>query len=103
VGHLGRVVVADGYRSPAIAARRPFDLVLCNILARPLKRLAKDLAHHLAPGGVAVVAGLLVGDGNDVLAAHRAVGLGLLRTIDVQGWRTLVLRRADAIGLFPRG
>jgi ribosomal protein L11 methyltransferase len=102
VGHLVRVVVAHGYRSPAIAARHPFDLALCNILARPLKRLAKDLAHHLAPGGVAVVAGLLAGDGNDVLAAHRAVGLGLLRTIDVQGWRTLVLRRADAIRLFPR-
>ncbi|MFO1119488.1 MAG: 50S ribosomal protein L11 methyltransferase [Rhodospirillales bacterium] len=28
-----------------------FDLVLCNILARPLKRLAGDLARHLAPGG----------------------------------------------------
>jgi ribosomal protein L11 methyltransferase len=94
VGHLVRVVIADGYGSPVIAARRPFDLVLCNILARPLKRMAGDLARHLAPGGIAVLAGLLAGDGNDVLAAHRAVGLELQRKIDLEGWRTLVLRRA---------
>jgi ribosomal protein L11 methyltransferase len=92
VGRLVRALVADGYRSPAIAAGRPFDLVLCNILARPLKCLAKDLARHLAPGGIAVLAGLLAQDGNDVLAAHRAVGLRLVRQINVDGWRTLVGR-----------
>jgi ribosomal protein L11 methyltransferase len=96
VGHLVRVVVADGYRSPAIAAERPFDLVLCNILARPLKRLAQGLARHLAPGGIAVLAGLLTADSNDVLAAYRAGGLSLVRNIDVDGWRTLVLERPPA-------
>jgi ribosomal protein L11 methyltransferase len=96
VGHLVHVVVADGYRSPAIAARRPFDLVLCNILARPLRRMAGDLARHLAPEGIAVLAGVLTSDANDVSAPHRAVGLRPLRTIDVEGWRTLVLRRAPA-------
>ena len=88
---LVRTVAATGYRSPAIAAARPFDLVLCNILARPLKRLAGDLARHLAPGGTAVLAGLLRQDGADVLAAHRAFGLRLLRRIDVDGWQTLVV------------
>ena len=91
VGHLVRTVAAAGYRAPVIAAALPFDLVLCNILARPLKRLAGDLARHLAPGGIAVVAGLLREDGADVLAAHRAAGLRLLHRIDVEGWRTLVL------------
>jgi ribosomal protein L11 methyltransferase len=93
VAHLVRVVVADGWRSPSIASAAPFDLVLANILARPLKRMARALAGHLAPGGTAILAGLLVADGNDVLAAHRSVGLTLVRKIDVEGWRTLVLRR----------
>ena len=93
VGHLVRVVVADGYRSPVIESSPPFDLVLCNILARPLKRLAREAARRMRPGGIAVVAGLLTADGNDVLAAHRAAGLTLLRRIDRDGWRTLVLRR----------
>ena len=80
-----------------IAAGAPFDLVLCNILARPLKRLARELASHLAPGGVAVLAGLLAADGNAVLTAHRTVGLKLLSITDREDWRTLVLqRRASA-------
>jgi ribosomal protein L11 methyltransferase len=93
VGHVVRVVMANGYRSPMIAAGSPFDLVLCNILARPLKRLASDLRRHLAPGGVAVLAGLLARDGNDVLSAHRAARFTLLRARDYDGWRTLVVQR----------
>lgn len=95
VGPLVRTVAATGYRSPAIAAARPFDLVLCNILARPLKRLAGDLARHLAPGGTAILAGLLRQDGADVLAAHRAAGLRLLRRIEVDGWQTLVVHQPE--------
>jgi ribosomal protein L11 methyltransferase len=93
VGHLLRAVVADGWRGRGITNAAPFDLALCNILARPLRRMAKDLSRHLAPGGIAVLAGLLVRDGNAVLAAHRAAGLHLCQRIDVDGWRTLVLRR----------
>ncbi|MBK8175132.1 MAG: 50S ribosomal protein L11 methyltransferase [Rhodospirillales bacterium] len=95
VAHLVRTVVASGYRSPAISAAPSFDLISCNILARPLKRMAATLTRHLSPGGIAVVAGLLVADGNDVLAAHRAAGLRLVRVIDMGGWRTLVLRRGS--------
>jgi ribosomal protein L11 methyltransferase len=94
VGHLVRVVMADDYWSPMIAADAPFDLVLCNILARPLERLARELARHVRlGGGLAVLAGLLARDGNDVLAAHRPVGLALLRARDYDGWRTLVVQR----------
>jgi ribosomal protein L11 methyltransferase len=103
VGHLVRSLVADGYRSPAIAAQCPFDLMLCNILAWPLKRMARALARHLAPGGIAVLAGLLPGDGNDVLAAHRAVGLRVVRQINIDGWRTLVVQRPPPhVALYPR-
>jgi ribosomal protein L11 methyltransferase len=93
-GHLVRVVLADDYRSPAIKAGAPFDLVLCNILAGPLKRLARELARYVRPGGgIAVLAGLLARDGNDVLAAHRAARFTLLRARDYDGWRTLVVQR----------
>ena len=94
VAPLVRGVVADGWRSPTLRSQAPFDLVLANILARPLKRMAGDLARHLAPGGLAVLAGFLASDGTDVLAAHRTHGLRLVRAIDdATGWRTLVLRR----------
>ncbi len=93
VGSLVRAVTASGWRSPTIAARAPFDLVLANILARPLKRMAGDLVRHLAPGGTAVLAGLLGRDGADVLAAYRAHGLVPERTLMIDGWPTLILRQ----------
>jgi ribosomal protein L11 methyltransferase len=93
-----RIHRANGYRHPAVRRGRPFDLILANILARPLQRMAGDLAAHLAPGGIAVLSGLLPRQAQYVLAAHRARGLSLVRRIAVDGWTTLVLelRRREA-------
>ncbi len=70
-----------------------FDLVFANILARPLMLMAPDLARVLAPGGVAVLSGLLARQERAVLAAHRACRMRLVRRIRLQGWHTLVLTR----------
>ena len=86
-----RVVRAAGYHRRGLW-RRDYDLVLANILARPLALMARDLKRALAPGGVAVLAGLLQRQEAQVLAAHRAQGLALSRRIVIEGWSTLILR-----------
>jgi ribosomal protein L11 methyltransferase len=88
-----------GYRDRALWRRAPFDLVLANILARPLAMMARDLAHALAPGGVAVLSGLLARQEPYVLAAHRAQRLRLERRIAIDGWHTLVLTRGGRAGV----
>jgi ribosomal protein L11 methyltransferase len=87
-----RLACAPGYRSRALR-RSDYDLVFANILARPLARMARDLRRALAPGGVAVLAGLLRRQEALVLAAHRAQRLSLQRRLLIEGWATLVLRR----------
>ncbi len=77
VGDRVRAIRADGYHAPGIRAARPFDLIVCNILARPIKRMAAGLARGLQPGGVAVLSGFLERDAGGVLFAHRASGLRL--------------------------
>jgi ribosomal protein L11 methyltransferase len=84
---------SDGYRDRRLRRAGRFDLVLANILARPLALMAKDLARALKPGGTAVLSGLLARQEAAVLAAHRAQGLTLRRRIAIAGWHTLVLRR----------
>jgi ribosomal protein L11 methyltransferase len=54
--------------------------------------MACDLKRALAPGGVAVLAGLLRRQEAMVLAAHRAQGLALARRVVIDGWSTLILR-----------
>ncbi|AQS86935.1 50S ribosomal protein L11 methyltransferase [Neoasaia chiangmaiensis NBRC 101099] len=83
----------NGWRTPAVRANRPYDLVFANILARPLCKMARDLANNLAPGGTAILAGLLDTQAPMVLAAHRRQGLVLERRYREGEWTTLVLRR----------
>lgn len=88
-----RAARSRGYASPLVRAHAPFDLILANILARPLRRMAKDAARVMAPGGVLVLAGFVARDAPGVLAAHQAVGFHLLQRVRVEDWVTLVLRR----------
>ncbi|HZH47236.1 MAG TPA: 50S ribosomal protein L11 methyltransferase [Roseococcus sp.] len=88
-----RAILADGWRATAVRRPAPYDLVFANILARPLCAMARDLSDHLAPNGVAILAGLLGSQVAMVMAAHRRQGLVLERRIDLAPWATLVLRR----------
>ncbi len=93
LGGLARFVRADGWSSPSVTEAGPYDLVFANILARPLCLMARHLAGNLAPGGTAILAGLLVSQARWVLAAHRRHGLVLERLLSEGKWCTLVLRR----------
>jgi ribosomal protein L11 methyltransferase len=95
VAGLVRVGCFPGYRGRAIR-RRGHDLILSNILARPLALLAADLARHLAPGGWAVLSGLLRRQEPIVLAPHRALGIALERRIVIDGWSSLILHAGMA-------
>lgn len=92
VGRKVRVELADGWKSSVIARATPFDLVLANILARPLCRMAGDLAARLAPGGSVILAGLLLEQVRMVFAAHQRHGLRLERVLAEGNWATLMLR-----------
>jgi ribosomal protein L11 methyltransferase len=91
VASLVRVRQASGYRDRAIGKSR-YDLILSNILARPLALMARDLARTMMPGGRAVLSGLLRRQEPIVLAPHRGCRIVLERRVVIGGWSTLVLR-----------
>jgi|APTNR8051073442_1049403.scaffolds.fasta_scaffold02592_6 ribosomal protein L11 methyltransferase len=93
VGPLVRAAVADGLTTPMVSTAGPFDLVVANILARPLRRLAGPLGRAVAPGGRVVLAGFIEPSAARVIAAYRAHGFGLVERIALDNWRTLVLAR----------
>lgn len=89
---LVRCETATGFGHRAFAETGPFDLIVANILARPLMAMAPDIARHLAPGGDVVLSGILAEQRWKVLAAFRQAGLHHRRTIAREGWVTLHLR-----------
>ena len=90
-GSFVEVIKADGVTAPKLRERAPYDLVLANILLRPLQRLAAPLTRLTAPGARVVLSGLLASQANAAIAAYR--GLALERRSDLDGWTTLVLVR----------
>jgi ribosomal protein L11 methyltransferase len=93
-GDLVEVIRATGFSAPPFAARGPFDLVLANILANPLRQMATPMAQHLAPSALVILSGLLPQQVRSVVAAYRARGLVLERHIEIEGWSSLLLRNA---------
>jgi ribosomal protein L11 methyltransferase len=94
VSRLVAAALADGWKTRASRRGAPYDLVFANILARPLCSMARPLAQHLAPGGRAILAGLLASQERMVLAAHRRQGLVLERRFREGQWSALLLRKA---------
>ena len=83
-----------GFRHPALRRAAPVDLVCANILAGPLKRLAPEIARHLAPGGRAVLSGLLRGQAAGVEAVFRGHGMRRVDRVALGDWVSLMLRAA---------
>ncbi len=99
VAALVAVRRSTGYRCRRLVRAAPYDLVLANILARPLRLMARDLANALAPGGIAILSGLLEWQEAEVLAAHRLQRLRLSRRIVIDGWSTLILSAGRSLSI----
>ena len=91
-GNFLHVIRAASFSAPEFAALGPFDLVLANILANPLRQLAQPMSRYLAPGALVVLSGLLTPQAGGVIAAYRARGLVPLRHLTIDGWSSLLLR-----------
>jgi ribosomal protein L11 methyltransferase len=95
--HINRVhssmrgVTACGFAHRAIRKFAPFDLILANILARPLAQMAPAMRQNLAKHGVVVLSGLLAKQENWLLGAYRRQGMRPFMRIAREGWHTLVL------------
>lgn len=94
-GLAGRIAVVEaaGFDHPAIAAAAPFGLVFANILKGPLLALVPSMAQQIAPGGIAILSGILTDQADAVRGAYEAGGFVAVSRKDFGDWSTLVLRR----------
>jgi ribosomal protein L11 methyltransferase len=92
-----RALRAAGFRHPALREGPAFDLVFANILARPLMALAPGMARRVAPGGVAILSGLLTRQAPAVEARYRAWGFRRRDRVVIGEWTTLALTRGKEL------
>ena len=92
VGNLIVSICATGFSAPQFRSRAPFDLVMANILANPLRHLAPPMAAHLAPEAMVILSGLLPHQTRGVISTYRTQGLVLVRQIRIDGWCSLLMQ-----------
>ncbi|RAZ88173.1 50S ribosomal protein L11 methyltransferase [Mesorhizobium hawassense] len=90
---LVETVTAPGFHHPIFARRAPFDLIVANILARPLMRLAPEMAKHIRFGGSLVLSGILDRQRDAVISAYVGQSFRHVRTLHREGWVTIHLKR----------
>ncbi|WP_027168732.1 50S ribosomal protein L11 methyltransferase [Mesorhizobium sp. WSM3224] len=90
---LVETVTAPGFHHPIFASRAPFDLIVANILARPLMRLAPEMARHVRLGGSLVLSGILDRQRDAVISAYVGQSFRHVRTLHREGWVTIHLKR----------
>ena len=94
VQNLVRVINGPGFRSQYFNSARPFDLIVANILARPLIGVAADIEKHLrgshVGGARVILSGVLKKDARWVMGAYRARGFQLLI---LENWATMTFSR----------
>ncbi|MGL4637128.1 MAG: 50S ribosomal protein L11 methyltransferase [Beijerinckiaceae bacterium] len=95
-GPYVRPVTAVGVQHPDIKSGAPYDLILANILAKPLRMLAPSLVGVSTHDARLILSGLLPRDVAGVLTAYRGQGFSLFERLDLDGWVALVLKRKGA-------
>ncbi|WP_292896410.1 50S ribosomal protein L11 methyltransferase [Nitratireductor sp.] len=93
VADLVETHTAPGFHHAVFARRKPFDLIVANILARPLMALAPAMANHITPGGSLVLSGILERQRRAVVAAYGGQGFRHVRTQAREGWVTIHMKR----------
>ena len=83
--------MSDGYKHRPVQSLPQQEVIVANILARPLMKMARDAKRKLRGDGVLILSGLLNSQEAMVLAAHRAQGLYLKKRLRHGKWSVLVL------------
>jgi len=88
-----RCVQATGLAHPHLQRCQPFDLLLANILANPLRAMAPAMGRAAAPGGHAILSGILPRQAAGVLKAYARAGFQLRQRQQLEEWITLLMQR----------
>ncbi len=84
---------SDGYNAPIVKNNAPYDLILANILARPLLAMSPDLSASLVSGGYAVLSGFVDEQSDWVVSAHQNLGLCLEKLYAIDNWRAALMKK----------
>ncbi len=85
--------VSDGYKSELVKKNAPYDLIIANILARPLIDMAQDLYNNLKAGGFCILSGFVDEQEEWVIGEHEKYGLKVIKIYQMDNWRAVLMEK----------
>ncbi|MCF8473151.1 MAG: 50S ribosomal protein L11 methyltransferase [Emcibacter sp.] len=86
---------SDGFSDPKLSQAGPYDVIVANILAKPLQEMAGDIVAHLSEKGTLILSGLLDVQEDAVCQAYKKQGMTLVKRYIRGNWHSLLLRRQN--------
>ncbi len=86
-------LTSDGFQDTDLGTAGPYDVIVANILAKPLQEMAPDITANLSMGGSLILSGLLGTQEAAVCAAYANEGMELIRRYVRGEWHSLMLRQ----------
>ncbi|MGI9409466.1 MAG: 50S ribosomal protein L11 methyltransferase [Hyphomicrobiaceae bacterium] len=87
---------ASGVSAASVRSFQPFDLIVANILAKPIVGFAPDIAAVSRNGSNLVLSGLLVEQAAGIIATYRSHGFVVCSHVRIENWSTITFERRQA-------
>lgn len=87
------VAQSDGYNSKLITQNAPYDIILSNILARPLIEMAPNLYKNLKKGGYCILSGFVTDQVEWVINEHIKQGLSVVKKYNIDNWFAVLMEK----------
>ena len=84
-----QVIHSDGVKNPVIQTHAPYDMLIANILANPLRHMAQSFVYITAPNGYIIVSGFTICQQNDIRSIYEQLGCVLVQSYTDNDWVTL--------------
>lgn len=84
-------IIAAGISDKQILGHNPFDLIVANILAKPLIELAKDIKNIIHSNSYVILSGILNTQTNDVIAEYSKHNFKIIEILEKEEWVALIL------------
>lgn len=85
-------LTSDAFEDNELGHAGPYDVIVANILAKPLQDMASDIVGNLSKDGTLILSGLLNTQEEAVCAAYAKEGMELIKRYIRGEWHSLMLR-----------
>ena len=90
---LVKVFKSEGFNGSSLKANGRYNLILANILYKPIKRLLLDFYKNLEPNGYLILSGLNKKQAKDIRNICSLFNFRLVRQQSEDNWTGLLLRK----------